>query len=73
VIRAQLERIEPTLGPEEESYRRHFLRTDRAQATGSVLITLALVVLVFALELNFFGRQQLVPIMFDSRTTDTHG
>ena len=62
-MRALLERIEPTLGPDEESYRRHFLRSDRAQATGSGLITLALVCLVFALELNFFGRQQLVPIL----------
>jgi signal transduction histidine kinase/CheY-like chemotaxis protein len=63
VVRALTEKLEPTLGPEEESYRDHFLRSDRAQATGSVLITLALVLLVFALEIHFFGRQQLVPIM----------
>jgi signal transduction histidine kinase len=57
-----LDRLEPTLGSEEEGYRLHFLSVDRAQATGSVLIALALVLGVFVLELNFFGRQQLVPI-----------
>jgi hypothetical protein len=57
-----LDRLEPTLGSEEEGYRLHFLSVDRAQAAGSVLIALALVLGVFVLELNFFGRQQLVPI-----------
>ena len=57
-----LDRLEPTLGSEEAGYRLHFLSVDRAQAAGSVLIALALVLGVFVLELNFFGRQQLVPI-----------
>ena len=61
-MRGPLEKLEPTLGAEEERYRLHFLSADRAQATASVFITLALVVSVFALELDFFGRQQLVPI-----------
>jgi two-component system cell cycle sensor histidine kinase/response regulator CckA len=62
-MRALLDKIEPTLGPDEESYRLHFFRTDRAQTAGSMLITLALVLLVFALELTYFNRQQLWPIM----------
>ena len=57
-----LDRLEPTLGPEEEGYRLHFLSVDRAQAAGSVLIALALVLGVFVLELNYFDRRQLVPI-----------
>lgn len=35
-----LDRLEPTLGPEEEGYRLHFLSVDRAQAAGSVLIAI---------------------------------
>lgn len=58
-----LNRIEPSLGSEEENYRFAFLSTDKALARASVLITLVLVFLVFALELNFFGRQQFVPIL----------
>jgi signal transduction histidine kinase len=57
-----LDRLEPTLGSEEEGYRLHFLSVDRAQATGSVLVVLALVLGVFVLELNYFDRRQLVPI-----------
>ena len=57
-----LDRLEPTLGSEEEGYRLHFLSVDRAQAAGSVLIALALVLGVFVLELNYFDRRQLVPI-----------
>jgi signal transduction histidine kinase len=58
-----LDRLEPTLGSEEEGYRLHFLSVDRAQATGSVLVVLALVLGVFVLELNYFDRRQLVPIV----------
>jgi signal transduction histidine kinase/ActR/RegA family two-component response regulator len=57
-----LERIEPTLGPEEERYRLHFFRTDKAQAAGSVALCLALMGVVFAFEINFFERDRLVPI-----------
>jgi signal transduction histidine kinase len=57
-----LDRLEPTLGSEEEGYRLHFLSVDRAQATGSVLIALALVLGVFVLELNYFGWPQILPI-----------
>ena len=62
-MRALLDRIEPSLGSEEENYRLAFLQTDKALARASVLITLALVFLVFTLELNFFGRQQFIPIL----------
>jgi signal transduction histidine kinase len=58
-----LDRLEPTLGSEEEGYRLHFLSVDRAQATGSVLVVLALVLGVFVLEFNYFDRRQLVPIV----------
>ena len=63
MMRGLLDRIEPSLGPEEENYRRAFLETDKTLARASVLITLALVFLVFTLELNFFGRQQFIPIL----------
>jgi signal transduction histidine kinase/CheY-like chemotaxis protein len=62
VIRALVDRIEPTLGPEEERYRLHFLRTDRAQAAVGGLMTLALMALVFAFEFTFVGERQLVQI-----------
>ena len=57
-----LDRLEPTLGSEEEGYRLHFLSVDSAQAAGSVLVALALVLGVFVLELNYFGWPQILPI-----------
>ena len=57
-----LGKLEPTLGPDETGYRLQFLNADRAQAMGSVVIALAFVLLVFSLELNYFGRAQLKPI-----------
>jgi signal transduction histidine kinase/CheY-like chemotaxis protein len=62
-MRALFARIEPTLGPEEENYRLHFFRADRAQAAGSVLIVLALMGIVFAFELHVLEHPQLVPIV----------
>jgi signal transduction histidine kinase len=62
VIRAWLDRIEPTLGPEEERYRLHFIRADRAQAMIGGLMTMALMAAVFAFELTFVGTQQILPI-----------
>ena len=62
MIRALLDRIEPTLGPEEERYRLHFLGADRVQSMIGALMTLALMALVFAFELTFVGERQLVQI-----------
>ena len=61
-MHGMIERLEPTLGAQELDYRLHFLEADKAQATGSFFIALALVFGVFVIELNFFDRQQLVPI-----------
>src|ERR1700722_6337433 len=57
-----LEQLEPTLGAQEEGYRLHFFRTDKSQATGSVLIALAFFVVVFVFELNFLDRAQIAPV-----------
>ena len=40
-MRALLDKLEPTLGPEEESYRLYFLQLDRAQLIASGLLMLA--------------------------------
>jgi signal transduction histidine kinase len=61
-MRRLLEKIEPTLGTQEESYRLRFLGADKTQAAASILIALALVLLVFAIEIHFFDRRQIVPI-----------
>ncbi len=59
---ALLDRIEPTLGADEEAYRRHFFAADRAQAAGSFVLALILIAGVFALELKFLTQLQL-PIL----------
>jgi signal transduction histidine kinase/CheY-like chemotaxis protein len=61
-MRALLETLEPTLGPQEAGYRLHFFRADKAQATGSLLIALAFLVVVFVFELNFLDRAQVAPV-----------
>lgn len=63
VMRALLDKVEPTLGAEEEPYRLHFFPADKTQAASSALIALALFVLVFALELNFVDHRQLLLIV----------
>lgn len=62
MIRALLDRIEPTLGPEEERYRLHFLSADRMQAMIGAVMTLVIMALVFAFELTFVGERQLEQI-----------
>jgi signal transduction histidine kinase/CheY-like chemotaxis protein len=62
-MRALLETIEPTLGPEEEGYRLHFFGADKTQATLGFVVALTLVFLVFVVELAYFGRAQAVPII----------
>jgi signal transduction histidine kinase len=62
MMRALLDKLEPTLGPEEESYRLYFLQLDRAQLIASGLLMLALMILVFTIEIFFLDRQQLAPI-----------
>ena len=62
VIRTLLARIEPTLGPEEERYRLHYLSADRMQAIIGALMTLVIMALVFAFELTYVGGYQLVQV-----------
>lgn len=62
-MRALLEMIEPTLGPDEEAYRLHFLSADKTQASLGFGVALFLVFLVFVVELAYFGRAQAVPII----------
>lgn len=58
-----LERIEPTLGADEESYRRHFLVTDKTQAKSSAILVLVLVAIVLALELRTFAPELLAEVL----------
>ncbi len=64
MLRALVEKIEPTLGPDEGNYRREFFRVDQTQAIGSLRIALVLIVIVFAFEIFSFSAQQLTPIVF---------
>ena len=50
-----LERIEPTIGADEEEYRRHFFATDTKQATVSAFMVLVLVAIVLAVNAAAWG------------------
>jgi signal transduction histidine kinase len=68
-MRGLLEKIEPTLGPEEGAYRQHFLPVDRARAIGSFTLVLILMAAVWALEATYldgmpFLRIAIVRILF---------
>ncbi len=57
-----IERIEPTLGGDEDAYRRHFLAVDRGRALASVTLVLVLSLAVFGLEMTYLDGAQLAPI-----------
>jgi two-component system cell cycle sensor histidine kinase/response regulator CckA len=58
-----LERIEPTLGADEDNYRRHFLATDTAQAKGSAWLVLGLVAIVLVLEIRSFAPELIAEVL----------
>ena len=62
VLRAFIERLEPTLGADEAAYRRHFLAVDRARAVVSFSLVMALMVAVFLLEMTYLDFKQFTPI-----------
>jgi signal transduction histidine kinase len=61
-MRGLLEKIEPTLGPEEAAYRQHFLAVDRTRAVGSFTLVLILTAAVFALEATYLDGAQFLQI-----------
>src|SRR5476649_2514686 len=61
-MRGLLEKIEPTLGPEDDAYRQHFLPVDRARAVGSFTLVLILMAAVWALEATYLDGAQFLRI-----------
>ncbi len=61
-MRALIERLEPTLGPQEDAYRRHFLTVDRNLSIASVSLVLVLTVAVFLLEMTYLDAAQFIPL-----------
>ena len=61
-MRGLLEKLEPTLGPEENAYRLHFLSVDRTRAVGSFTLVLILTAAVFALEATYLDGAQFLKI-----------
>ena len=57
-----IERLEPTLGAEEDAYRRHFLVVDRSRAMASVTLVLVVSLVVFGLEMTYLDAAQLAPL-----------
>ncbi len=61
-MRALINRIEPTLGADEDAYRRQFLAADRTFAMASATMVLVLSLAVFALEMTYLDAAHLAPV-----------
>jgi signal transduction histidine kinase len=57
-----IDRIEPTLGADEDAYRRQFLAADRTSAVTSATLVLILSLAVFVLEMTYLDAAQLAPV-----------
>jgi signal transduction histidine kinase len=61
-MRALIDRIEPTLGADEDAYRRQFLAADRTFAMASAVMVLVLSLAVFGLELTYLDAAHVAPV-----------